>query len=153
VRAFSRRWRGRSSASCEANLPPEPLATPDPVLNSTDHVRLTVSFVLIDGRVYGPLVLEAWAREKKFPRRARWWMPSGCGGIARSVHGAPTERKRKLSSPPRPMRHSRTDWRGGELTFASASVGAPLHTAGIPPTAGGIHHGRACKLLFLAHAF
>ena len=56
---FREMARGAQSRSCEGNLPPEPLATPDPVLDSTDSVHLTVSFVVgMDGRVYGPLVLE-----------------------------------------------------------------------------------------------
>jgi len=56
---FREMARGSQSRSCEANRPPEPLATPDPVLDSTDQVQLTVSFVVgIDGHVYGPLVLE-----------------------------------------------------------------------------------------------
>lgn len=56
---FREMARGAQSRSCEANRPPEPLATPDPVLDSNEHVQLTVSFVVgIDGHVYGPLVLE-----------------------------------------------------------------------------------------------
>jgi hypothetical protein len=56
---FREMARGAQSRGCEANKPPEPLATPDPVLDSVDNVQLTVSFVVgIDGHVYGPLVLE-----------------------------------------------------------------------------------------------
>ncbi len=56
---FREMAKNAQSVGCEANLPPEPLATPDPVLNSSDHVHLTVSFVVgRDGHVYGPMVLE-----------------------------------------------------------------------------------------------
>jgi len=57
--SFFREMVRTQSRSCEANTPPEPLATPNPVLDSADHVQLTVSFVVgIDGHVYGPVVLE-----------------------------------------------------------------------------------------------
>jgi len=100
---FREMTRGAQSRSCEANLPPEPLATPDPVLNSTDHVRLTVSFVVgIDGRVYGPLVLEGMGQGVKVSQArpvvdaVRMWRyrPAVC-------NGAPTEAEAKVefSSP------------------------------------------------------
>jgi hypothetical protein len=100
---FREMARGAQSRSCEANLPPEPLATPDPVLNSTDHMRLTVSFVVgIDGRVYGPLVLEGMSQGVKASQArpvvdaVRMWRfrPAVC-------NGAPTEAEAKVefSSP------------------------------------------------------
>lgn len=100
---FREMARGAQSRSCQANLPPEPLATPDPVLNSTDHMRLTVSFVVgIDGRVYGPLVLEGMSQGVKVSQTrpvvdaVRMWRfrPAVC-------NGAPTEAEAKVefSSP------------------------------------------------------
>jgi len=100
---FREMARGAQSRSCQANLPPEPLATPDPVLNSTDHMRLTVSFVVgIDGRVYGPLVLEGMSQGVKASQArpvvdaVRMWRfrPAVC-------NGAPTEAEAKVefSSP------------------------------------------------------
>jgi hypothetical protein len=100
---FREMARGAQSRSCEANLPPEPLATPDPVLDSTDHMRITVSFVVgIDGRVYGPLVLEGMSQGVKVSQArpvvdaVRTWRfrPAVC-------NGAPTEAEAKVefSSP------------------------------------------------------
>jgi hypothetical protein len=95
---FREMARGAQARSCEANLPPEPLATPDPVLNSLDHMRLTVSFVVgIDGRVYGPLVLEGLSRGVKIEQTrpvveaVRTWRfrPAVC-------NGAPTEAEAKV---------------------------------------------------------
>jgi hypothetical protein len=101
---FREMARGAQSRNCEANLPPEPLATPNPVLDSTDHLRLTVSFVVgIDGRVYGPLVLEGMSQGVKAEQArpvvdaVRTWRfrPAVC-------NGAPTEAEAKVefSSPP-----------------------------------------------------
>ena len=92
------------SRSCEANTPPEPLATPNPVLDSADHVQLTVSFVVgIDGHVYGPVVLEGTREGVKVEQArpvvdaVRLWRfrPAVC-------NGAPTEAEAKVefSSPP-----------------------------------------------------
>ena len=100
---FREMARGAQSRGCEANTPPEPLATPNPVLDSTDHVQLTVSFVVgIDGHVYGPLVLEG-LKEGVDAKQARpvvdavrlWrFRPAVC-------NGAPTEAEAKVefSSP------------------------------------------------------
>jgi len=100
---FREMARGAQSRSCEANLPPEPLATPAPMLDSTDHLRLTVSFVVgIDGRVYGPLVLEGMSQGVRADQArpvvdaVRTWRfrPAVC-------NGAPTEAEAKVefSSP------------------------------------------------------
>jgi hypothetical protein len=95
---FREMARGAQSRTCEGNLPPEPLATPNPVLDSIDHLRLTVSFVVgIDGRVYGPLVLEGMSQGIKAEQArpvvdaVRTWRfrPAVC-------NGAPTEAKAKV---------------------------------------------------------
>ncbi len=100
---FREMARGAQNRSCEANLQPEPLATPDPVLDSTDHVRLTVSFVVgIDGRVYGPLVLEGASQGIKMEQArpvveaVRLWRfrPAVCNGAP-----AEAEAKVEFSSP------------------------------------------------------
>jgi hypothetical protein len=101
---FREMARGAQVRGCEVDTPPVPLATPDPVLNSTDHVQLTVSFVVgIDGRVYGPLVLEGMKEGVKAEQArpvvdaVRLWRfrPAVC-------NGAPTEAEAKVefSSPP-----------------------------------------------------
>ena len=100
---FREMVRGAQARSCEANTPPEPLATPYPVLDSTENVKLTVSFVVgIDGRVFGPLVLEGSrdgfnvAQARPVVDAVRLWRfrPAVC-------NGAPTEAEAKVefSSP------------------------------------------------------
>jgi len=46
---------------CEAVRPPEPLATPDPLLPALGfRVRVKVSFIIgVDGQVHSPVVLES----------------------------------------------------------------------------------------------
>jgi len=102
--SFFREMVRTQSRSCEANTPPEPLATPNPLLDSADHVQLTVSFVVgIDGHVYGPVVLEGTREGVKVEQArpvvdaVRLWRfrPAVC-------NGAPTESEAKVefSSPP-----------------------------------------------------
>jgi len=80
------------------------LATPNPLLDSADHVQLTVSFVVgIDGHFYGPVVLEGTREGVKVEQArpvvdaVRLWRfrPAVC-------NGAPTESEAKVefSSPP-----------------------------------------------------
>jgi len=47
--------------SCEASQPPQALATPDPLLPSSDAgVRVAISFIIgTDGRVHAPVILES----------------------------------------------------------------------------------------------
>jgi TonB family protein len=47
--------------SCEASRPPQALATPDPLLPSSDAgTRVAVSFIIgTDGRVHAPVILES----------------------------------------------------------------------------------------------
>jgi hypothetical protein len=68
------------------------------MLDSTDHMRLTVSFVVgIDGRVYGPLVLEGMSQGVRADQArpvvdaVRTWRfrPAVC-------NGAPTEAEAKV---------------------------------------------------------
>ena len=100
---FREMARGAQARSCEGNLPPEPLATPDPVLDSTEQVQLTVSFVVgRDGRVYGPLVLEGTKEgvrselARPVVEAVRLWRfrPAVCNGAP-----AESEAKVEFSSP------------------------------------------------------
>lgn len=99
---FREMARGAQSHSCQADLPPEPLATPNPVLDLPDHVRFTVSFVVgIDGRVYGPLVLEGSkgvnvSQARPLVDAVRLWRfrPAVCNGAP-----AEAEAKVEFSSP------------------------------------------------------
>jgi TonB family protein len=47
--------------NCEASQPPEPLATPNPLLDLAEpSTRVSVSFIIgTDGRVHSPLILES----------------------------------------------------------------------------------------------
>lgn len=100
---FREMARGARTQSCQANLQPVPLTTPLPMINSTDSVRLKVSFVVgIDGRVYGPLTLEGMrpgtkaSQARPLLEAVRQWRfrPAVC-------NGAPTEAEAKVefSSP------------------------------------------------------
>jgi hypothetical protein len=89
---------GAQSHTCQATAMPEPLATPNPILDLTEHLRLTVSFVVgMDGHVYGPLVLEGMSRGVKAAQirpvvdAVRTWRfrPAVC-------NGAPTESEAKV---------------------------------------------------------
>ena len=77
--------RGNSSQGCAAKTPPEALATPNPLLDAPDNLRLTVSFVVgTDGRVYSPLVLEGANEYQARPvlDAVRHWRfrPAVCNG-------------------------------------------------------------------------
>ena len=88
------------SRGCDSTAPPQPIATPNPMVDSTDNTDLTVSFVVgTDGRVQGALVVEgnqlAQAR-LVLDTVLRWrYRPAVC-------NGAPTEAEAKVefSTPP-----------------------------------------------------
>jgi len=97
---FREMVRGTQPRACRANTPPEPLATPNPVLDSADNLNLTVNFVVgTDGKVYSALVLEGVNDEQARPvlDAVRHWRfrPAVC-------NGAPTEAEAKVefSTPP-----------------------------------------------------
>jgi hypothetical protein len=97
---FREMVRSAQSRACQANKPPEPLATPNPVLDSADDLHLTVNFIVgTDGKVYSALILEGIKDEQARPvlDAVRHWRfrPAVC-------NGAPTESEAKVefSTPP-----------------------------------------------------
>ncbi len=77
--------RGSATQGCVAKTPPEALATPNPMLDAPDNLRLTVSFVVgMDGRVYSPLVLDGASPDQARPvlDAVRHWRyrPAVCNG-------------------------------------------------------------------------
>ena len=98
--AFREMVRGAQPQSCQIDTPPEPLATPSPVLDSAENLQLTVNFVVgTDGRVYSALILEGVKDEqaRSVLDAIRHWRfrPAVC-------NGAPTEAEAKVefSTPP-----------------------------------------------------
>lgn len=87
------------SASCEASEPPEPLATPNPLLDIVDpNSKVRVSFIIgTDGRVHSPLILESAgsAKDRTILDTVRSWRyrPAMCNGTATD-----TEAKIEFSS-------------------------------------------------------
>jgi len=88
-----------AGARCEASEPPEPLATPNPLLEIADpNSKVRVSFIIgTDGRVHSPLILEsAGPREDRtILDTVRSWRyrPGMCNGTATE-----TEAKIEFSS-------------------------------------------------------
>jgi TonB family protein len=77
---------------CQAMRPPEALATPNPLLDSSEILKVTVSFVIgTDGRVYSPLILEsAGLREDRTVlQTVRSWRyrPAMCNGVPMETEG------------------------------------------------------------------
>lgn len=77
-----------SSKDCEASEPPEPLATPNPLLTFAEStIRVSVSFIIgTDGRVHSPLILESAgpAEDRTILDAVRSWRyrPGMCNGAA-----------------------------------------------------------------------
>lgn len=88
-----------ASGNCEASLPPEPLATPNPLLDAAEpNSRVSVSFIIgIDGRVHSPFILESAgpAEDRTILDTVRTWRyrPAMCNGAATD-----TEAKVEFSS-------------------------------------------------------
>jgi TonB family protein len=80
-----------SRPRCEADRPPEALATPDPLMDAADgSLRITVSFIVgTDGRVHSPFILEsAGANEDQTVLHTvqRWrYRPALCNGVPTEV--------------------------------------------------------------------
>ena len=74
--------------TCEASEPPEPLATPNPLLNIAEpSTRVSVSFIIgTDGRVHSPFILESAgpAEDRTILDAVRSWRyrPGMCNGAA-----------------------------------------------------------------------
>jgi len=73
--------------------PPEPLATPDPLLDVGDaNAHITVSFIIgVDGRTHSPLILESAgsAPDRVVLRMVRSWRfrPATCNGVPTDFEG------------------------------------------------------------------
>lgn len=85
---FSALLRASTVKSCEASEPPEPLATPNPLLNVAEpSSKVSVSFIIgTDGRVHSPLILESAgaAEDRTILDTVRSWRyrPGTCNGAA-----------------------------------------------------------------------
>ncbi len=80
-------------ASCEEAQAPEPLATPNPLLDIPDlNARISVSFIVgTDGRVHSPLILESAGPtpDRKVLNAVRSWRyrPALCNGVPTEAEG------------------------------------------------------------------
>jgi TonB family protein len=77
---------------CEANLPPEALTTPDPLLDAGPGVKIKVSFIVgIDGRVHSALILESasTSQDHQILKTVRAWRyrPAMCNGVPTESEG------------------------------------------------------------------
>jgi TonB family protein len=85
---FAAMLHSTAGASCEASEPPEPLATPNPLLNIVEtRTRVSVSFIIgTDGRVHSPFILESAgpAEDRTILAAVRSWRyrPGMCNGAA-----------------------------------------------------------------------
>jgi hypothetical protein len=86
--SFAAMLHANSGITCEASEPPEPLATPNPLLSIIDpDTRVSVSFIIgTDGRVHSPLILESAgpAEDRTILDTVRSWRyrPGMCNGAA-----------------------------------------------------------------------
>ena len=83
-----------SASPCEKLAVPEALATPSPILDGDNRVRITLSFIVgTDGQVHSPLILEGISDEidREVLEIVRSWRyrPALC-------NGAPTEAEAKI---------------------------------------------------------
>lgn len=77
---------------CEANQPPEALATPDPLFPTGNSGTVKVSFIIgADGRVHSPLILESAGplRDRSVLQTVRHWRyrPATCNGVPTDAEG------------------------------------------------------------------
>jgi len=90
---FSALLHASAGTSCEASEPPEPLATPNPLLNNAEpSTRVSVSFIIgTDGRVHSPLILESAGptEDRTILDTVRSWRyrPGMCNGAATETEG------------------------------------------------------------------
>jgi TonB family protein len=79
---------------CEISKAPEPLATPDPVLENLESTKVTISFIVgTDGRVHSAFILQSAGskEDRAVLQTVRWWRyrPAMCNGV-------PTESEAKV---------------------------------------------------------
>lgn len=86
--SFAAMLHASADTTCEASQPPEPLATPNPLISIIDpDTRVSVSFIIgTDGRVHSPLILESAgpAEDRTILDTVRSWRyrPGMCNGAA-----------------------------------------------------------------------
>jgi TonB family protein len=96
---FAAMLQATASVNCEASAPPEPLATPNPLLEIVEPSgRVSVSFIIgTGGRVHSPLILESAGptEDRAILDTVRSWRyrPAMCNGAATE-----TEAKIEFSS-------------------------------------------------------
>jgi len=82
-----------SATNCEASEPPEPIATPNPLLEIAEpSTKVSVSFIIgTDGRVHSPLILESAGptEDRTILDTVRSWRyrPGKCNGAATETEG------------------------------------------------------------------
>jgi TonB family protein len=85
--------RASAGNNCEASQPPEPLATPNPLLDIAEpSAKISVSFIIgTDGRVHSALILESAgpAEDRTILDTVRSWRyrPAMCNGAATETEG------------------------------------------------------------------
>lgn len=90
---FAAMLRASAGNNCEASQPPEPLATPNPLLDTADpSAKVSVSFIIgTDGRVHSALILESAgpAEDRAILDTVRSWRyrPAMCNGAATETEG------------------------------------------------------------------
>ena len=90
---FAAMMHATARNNCEASEPPEPLATPNPLLKSVEpSAKVSVSFIIgTDGRVHSPLILESAgaAEDRTILDTVRSWRyrPAMCNGAATETEG------------------------------------------------------------------
>jgi TonB family protein len=90
---FAAMMHATASNNCEATAPPEPLATPNPLLDAVEpSAKVSVSFIIgTDGRVHSPLILESAgaAEDRTILDTVRSWRyrPAMCNGAATETEG------------------------------------------------------------------
>jgi TonB family protein len=90
---FAAMLRASAGNNCEASQPPEPLATPNPLLDIADpSAKVSVSFIIgTDGRVHSALILESAgaAEDRAILDTVRSWRyrPALCNGAATETEG------------------------------------------------------------------
>jgi TonB family protein len=90
---FAAMLRASAGNNCEASQPPEPLATPNPLLDIADpSSKVSVSFIIgTDGRVHSALILESAgpAEDRTILDTVRSWRyrPALCNGAATETEG------------------------------------------------------------------
>ena len=90
---FAAMLRASAGNNCEASQPPEPLATPNPLLDIAEpSAKISVSFIIgTDGRVHSALILESAgpAEDRTILDTVRSWRyrPAMCNGAATETEG------------------------------------------------------------------